>query len=223
MFSCNCFAFPYTSPWLSLFQSSICPVLPLPISLSLPFFICGSSILCHIFHSSFASEELWAKASSLPQQKAGTEAHTKQRLLWERGESRSPPNRCLVLLPFKSSPLRNYYFIPPHTHTSMGGKGSKRSLMELPDHEYSKKKKHSLLAKEEQMCMLSLEPFRNIIQPHPLEKITHQFSVYFQITPCTLILQIRSSPGTGSHQALTLPSQVPGFPMKNSGKLQYQS
>lgn len=158
MFYYNCFAFPYTSPWLSLFQSSIRPVLPLPTSLSLPFFICGSSILCHIFHSSFASEELWAKASSLPQQKVGTEAHTKQRLLWERGESRSPPNHCLLLLPFESLPLRNSYFISPPTHTSMGGKGSKRSLKELPDHEYSKKKKHSLLAKEEQMCMLSLEP-----------------------------------------------------------------
>jgi len=56
-----------------------------------------------------------------------------------------------------------------------------------------------------------------------LEKIIHQFYGYFQITPFTLILWIRSSPGTGSHQELTLLLQVPGFPMKNTGKLQYQS
>lgn len=129
-FSYNCFAFPYTSPWLSLFQSSICPVLPLPSSLPLPFLICGSCILYHIFHSSFASEELWAKVSFLPQKKVGIGAHTMAKpLVGKQEKIEVPPNHCFVLLPFKSSLLRNSYFIffPPLVCEEKGVRDPSRS------------------------------------------------------------------------------------------------
>lgn len=156
--SYNCFAFPYTNPWLSLFQSSICPDFPLHGCLSLPFFLAGSSILRHIFHSSFASEELSAKVSSLPQKKVATGMHTKAKTLVGKGESRrssTQPLPCAASIQ-ESAAYKFLLHFPPAT--SMWGKGSKRSPMGLPDCKHSKKKIHSFLAEEQQMFMPPIEP-----------------------------------------------------------------
>lgn len=125
-----------------------------------------------------------------------------------------------MLLPFKGLQLTESYFIPPSS-LYMRIKRVRDPSWWFQTTRTSRKRDIPFQHKKNR-CSFP-QTFRNIAQSHPLKKIIHQFSVYFQITLFTLILQVRSSPGTDSHQELILLLQIPRFPMKNSRKLQYPS